>query len=99
MKHQVKVCININCCQNGSEKVYDALTAKGDIDAEVVKTPDCFRFCKQGPNVAVDGHVLHHVNPSNAVRRVQNEMSHPSVKKDAIGTRSIDELDDFLASL
>lgn len=99
MKHQIKVCTHINCCQNGSEKVFDALHTKSDEDCEVVKTTDCFRFCKQGPNVAVDGHVLHFVKPDNAVRRVRNEISHPSVKKDAIGTRSIDELDDFLESL
>ena len=99
MKHQVKVCINTDCCRNGSEKVADALAAGIGDDCEVTKTGDCFRFCKQGPNVAVDGHVLHFVKPDNAVRRVRNEINHPSVKKDAIGTRSIDELDDFLASL
>lgn len=99
MKHHIKVCINVNCCQNGSEKVFDALATRSETDCEVVKTEDCFRFCKQGPNVAVDGHVLHHVNPSNAVRRIRNEINHPSVKKDAIGTRSIDELDDFLETL
>ena len=98
-KHQIKVCTNINCCQNGSEKVYEALIAESDATLEVAKTGDCFRFCKQGPNVAVDGHVLHHMKPENAARRVKNEINNPSIKKDAIGTRSIDELDDFLASL
>ena len=99
MKHQIKVCTNVNCCQNGSEKVYEKLITAVDADCEVTHTKDCFRFCIQAPNVAVDGHVLHFVKPDNAVRRVRNEINHPSVKKDAIGTRSIDELDDFLASL
>lgn len=98
-KHQIRVCANVNCKGNGSEKVYEALLTGSDADCEVVKTGDCFRFCKQGPNVAVDGHVLHFVKPDNAVRRVRNEINTPSVKKDAVGTRSIDELDDFLASL
>lgn len=57
-KHQIKVCTNVNCCRNGSEKVYEAIAAANEVDCEVVKTGDCFRFCKQGPNVAVDGHVL-----------------------------------------
>jgi NADH:ubiquinone oxidoreductase subunit E len=98
-KHQIKVCINEHCCRNGSEKVFEALTHDTPTDCEIEKTGDCFRFCKQGPNVAVDGHVLHHMQPSNASRRARNEIDHPSVKKDAIGTRSIDELDDFLENL
>lgn len=98
-KHQIKVCTNVNCCRNGSEKVLESLISGNLTDCEVRETKDCFRFCKQGPNVAVDGHVLHFVKPDNAIRRVQNELNNPSVKKDAIGTRSIDELDDFLASL
>lgn len=98
-KHQIKVCTNVNCCRNGSEKVLETLLAGSESDCEVIETKDCFRFCKQGPNVAVDGHVLHFVKSDNAIRRVRNELNNPSVKKDAIGTRSIDELDDFLASL
>lgn len=99
MPHQIKICTNVNCCRNGSEAVYAALVKGNIAESEVTKSGDCFRYCKQGPNVAVDGQVLHFMKPDNAAGRVRNELAHPSVKKDAIGTRSIDELDDFLASL
>ena len=100
MKTRIRVCIHETCCQRGSEKVYDALkrafpTDESDIDT----TEHCFRFCKSGPNVAVNGAVLHHVTSDSAVRMVHKSLSTRTVKKEAVGMRSLDELEDALDEL
>jgi len=81
--------------------VYRQLKGHFDIqnDTEVIASVDCFRFCKSGPNVSVNGNILHGVSPSNAVRRVEAELRDPSRKVDGLGTRSIDDLDDVLDNL
>ncbi len=96
---RIKVCVNVNCCSRGSEQVYDRLAKELGGTADVEKTPDCFRFCKSGPNVSVDGTIIHGMRPGSATERVQREISHPSRKKEGLGSKSIDELDDVLESL
>lgn len=97
---RIRVCVNVNCCARGSEKVYEKLASEMDANtADVIKTPDCFRFCKSGPNVSVDGTILHEMHLSNAVSRVKREIEKPSRKVEGAGTKSIDELDDVLDSL
>lgn len=98
-KALVKVCVHRDCCERGSERIYDLLVQAGLSNAEIQKTEDCFRFCKMGPNVAVDGNVLHHMSEKSAVSRVRSEMRFPSVKTDGVGTRAIEELDDVLDNL
>ncbi|MBP6889485.1 MAG: (2Fe-2S) ferredoxin domain-containing protein [Candidatus Moranbacteria bacterium] len=94
MKSQVRVCVNINCCQKGSQEVASALTKAfaGD-EVEIKATENCFRFCKSGPNVAVNGALLHNMSPLNAEKRVRLALAQKGVKKEAIGTRPLDELD------
>ncbi len=92
----VKVCVHRDCCERGSQQIYARLEREVSSDMDVRKTDECFRFCKKGPNVAVDGAVLHHMHERNVVSRVRSEVRSPSVKKDGIGTRTIDELDDLL---
>jgi NADH:ubiquinone oxidoreductase subunit E len=100
MKHQVRVCTNINCCQRGSKKIYETLKQSfSETEAHIETTENCFRFCKSGPNIAVDGAVLHHISPANAAARVREAVTKKTVKKEAVGTRSIDELDDVLDEL
>jgi len=83
----------------GSEKIYEKLSADLAEAADVSKTVDCFRFCKIGPNVSVNGTILHGVHPSDATARVKREIAKPSRKIEGAGTKSIDELDDVLDSL
>ena len=97
---RVRVCVNVNCAERGSQGVCDALKQSPELrDTDIATTPDCFRFCKQGPNVAVNGNVLHDMRPSDAVRRVKKEIAYPSRKLNGAGTRSIDDLDDVLDNL
>ena len=97
---RVRVCVNVDCCARGSEKVYDALSKELDASKhEVYMSEDCFRFCKSGPNVSVDGTVLHDMRPATASSRVKREIEHPSRKVDTMGSKSIDELDDVLDGL
>lgn len=71
----------------------------GDTEADVVASECCFRFCNSGPNVAVNGALLHHTNPSEVVSRVRETFVKKVVKKDAVGTRSIEELDKAIEEL
>lgn len=98
-KPKVKVCVNKTCCMRGSEKIYETLDREIAKEADVSKTPDCFRFCEIGPNVAVNGNVLHRINEGDVVRRVRKEIEHPSRKLDGVGEKSLDELDSVLDSL
>lgn len=95
----VKVCVSESCCQRGSRSVFDVLERDPNLEADVSVSQDCFRFCKKGPNVAVDGNVIHFVRPSEAARRVRQEITHPSPRVDVLGMRSIDDLDTVLDNL
>lgn len=98
-KPVVKVCAHTDCSERGSEDVYESLRNACADEADIRKTTDCFRFCRQGVNVAVDGAVLHHVCSRDAVARIRSEIRHPSKNRDAVGTKSLDDLDDVLESL
>ena len=98
-KTRIKVCVHVNCCMNGSEKIYEKLASDLAETAEVSKTVDCFRFCKSGPNVSVNGTILQGVRLGDATARIRREITHPSRKVEGSGTKSIDELDDVLDGL
>lgn len=98
-KARVKVCVHVDCCMRGSEKVYEKLARDLGDTVDIGKTMDCFRFCKIGPNVSVNGSLLHGVRLNDATSRVKKEIDHPSRKVDGAGTKSIDELDDVLDGL
>lgn len=100
MKPRIRVCIHKTCCQQGSEKIYTALKdSLTDSEADIVCSGDCFRFCKSGPNISVNGSILHHVSPANAASKVHDALTRKTVKKEALGTRPLDELDDVLEDL
>ncbi len=99
-KSRVRICTHITCCQRGSQRIATALTeAFRGTDTEVTTTENCFRFCKSGPNVAVNGALLHHMNPGNAATKVRAALTTKTRKKEAIGMRSLDELDDALEEM
>jgi NADH:ubiquinone oxidoreductase subunit E len=96
---KVRVCVHKTCRMRGSERIYERLRRDLAGEAEVESTYDCFRFCKSGPNVAVNGNVLKGIRPDDAADRVRRELLQPSRRLDGIGTRSLDELDDVLDEL
>jgi len=100
LRKQIKVCVHDTCCKRGAKEVHARLkrSFETDDDIDVVASPDCFRFCKQGVNVAVNGNILHGVRPGDATRRAESELRHPTRKLDGLGQRSIDDLDDVLDS-
>ena len=100
-KNNIKVCVHGTCCERGAKEVHACLkhSFESNDDVNVVASPDCFRFCKQGVNVAVNGNILHGVRPGDANRRVESELQHPTRKIDGLGQRSIDDLDDVLDGL
>ncbi|MDD5083427.1 MAG: (2Fe-2S) ferredoxin domain-containing protein [Candidatus Moranbacteria bacterium] len=98
-KVRVRVCVHVDCCMRGSEKIYEKLSKDLGDTVDVGKTIDCFRFCKIGPNVSVNGTILHGVHLNDATSKVRREIDKPSRKIEGAGTKSIDELDDVLDGL
>lgn len=99
MRPSIKVCTGKHCACRGSEKIVSQLAIEIGNEAEVIATRECFRLCNYGPNVAVDGNVLKGMEGGSATRRVRAEIAHPAVKRDGVGTKSLDSLDAVLDDL
>lgn len=95
-KPTVRICVQRECCQNGAKRVYEELKKSCCEEADIQMSEHCFRFCKKGPNMTVDGNVLSCVRPGDAIRRLRAELKHTSRKVDGVGSRSIDELNALL---
>lgn len=96
----IKVCIHKDCLTNGSQEVYQNL--KEGLDPEeavVLRADECFSFCKEGPNIALNDNIVRGVKPFTAIEQVRQELKDPSCKADGLGSRPIEELDDVLESL
>lgn len=99
-KNTIKVCVHKDCCQKGSQEVYENLRdAFSPEEALVLPVEDCFSFCALGPNVALNDNIVTGVKPFSAVEQIQAELENPSCKADGLGSRSIDELDSVLDTL
>ena len=97
--HTVKVCTSGKCKGKGSPAIAETLTQGCAGCATVTTTDDCFGDCGMGPNVAVDGNILHHMNPRDAVAHVKEELAHPSKKVHGLGGKTLDDLDSVLDDL
>jgi NADH:ubiquinone oxidoreductase subunit E len=93
----IKVCIHKDCAARGSHDVYqnlkEGLTPE---EAVVLKVDECFGFCEEGPNIALNDNILRGVKPFLAVEQVRAELENPSCKADGLGSRPLDDLDDIL---
>jgi len=96
----IKVCLHTKCCQKGAEDIYrnlkDGLTKE---EALILPVRECFGFCKEGPNIAINDNIVKNVHPFSAVERVKSELENPSCKADGLGSKSIDTLDDVLDNI
>lgn len=99
MEHAIKVCMSGKCQGRGALGVFAALERGSSARALVSKTSECMGYCGLGPNVAIDGNILHQVYASDAVSRVNREIDHPSRKEHGLGSKSLDDLDAFLDTL
>lgn len=99
-KATIKVCVHKDCCQKGSEQVYenlrDAFTTE---EATVLKVDDCMSMCALGPNIALNDNIVYGIKPFSAVEQVKNELKDPSCKADGLGNKPIEGLDDFLENI
>lgn len=95
----IKVCIHDECRKRGGQAIYEELSKVYPVGSKLVACGDCFRHCLSGPNVAVGRSILHHMQPKTARRRVQRELTLPQAKRDALGSRSLKELDAVLDEL
>jgi len=94
----VKICLSEKCRARGSKGVLSALENREGLPATIEKTDQCMGYCGMGPNVAVNGNILHHMRPDEAKRRVEEELLHPSPKIHGLGSKKIDDLDSILDS-
>lgn len=96
MDHTIKVCVSGKCKGRGADAVFVALERGCSDRALVSKTGECMGYCGLGPNVAVDGNILHHMHPRDGASRVNREIDNPSPKEHGLGSKTLDELDSFL---
>lgn len=100
MDHTIKVCVSGKCKGRGADAVFVALERGcSDHRALVSKTGECMGYCGLGPNIAVDGNILHHMHPRDAASRANRELDTPSPKEHGLGSKTLDELDSFLDTL
>ena len=93
----IKVCLNTKCLQNGSAEIFanlkEGLTKE---EALILPVYECFGYCKEGPNIALNDNILKGARPFTVVEQVRNELNDPSCKADGLGSKSIDTLDAVL---
>lgn len=93
---RVEVCLQAKCHCRGAAKIREEIVSALGEEIDLRHSERCFRLCKSGPNVAVNGNILSNVRPGDAVRRVRAEIRHPSRKFEGIGSRPMDDLDKIL---
>ena len=99
-KATIKVCVHRDCCQKGSEQVYDVLRdAFTPEEATVLKVDDCMSMCALGPNIALNDNIVTGIKPFSAVEQVRAELRDPSCKADGLGSKPLETLDDFLENI
>jgi NADH:ubiquinone oxidoreductase subunit E len=92
--------MNDKCRARGSERVLEALQdGLSPDEATILTTDQCFGYCEEGPNIALNDNLVKGVKPFLAVETVRQELADPSCKADGIGSRGIEELDDMLESI
>lgn len=93
----IKVCLHRKCCQKGAEEIYKNLK-EGLTKEEAVVLPvyECFGYCKEGPNIAINDNIVKGVRPFLAIEQVRAELDNPSCKADGLGAKSLDDLDAVL---
>lgn len=96
----IKVCLHEKCCRKGAEQVYANLK-EGLTKEEAIVLPvyECFNFCKEGPNIAINDNIVRGVKPFLAVERVRQELRDPSCRADGLGSKSLDDLDTVLEDI
>jgi NADH:ubiquinone oxidoreductase subunit E len=96
----IKVCLHKKCCQKGAEDIYKNLKeGLSKEEALVLPIYECFGFCKEGPNIAINDNIVKGVRSFLAVEQVRAELDNPSCKADGLGSKSIDALDDVLDTI
>jgi NADH:ubiquinone oxidoreductase subunit E len=95
----IKVCIHTTCAHRGSCAIFQRLQAEMYDEAAVREYPHCFDACDDGPNISVNGELIHRVSLETAVQYVRRALERPSLKSDGQGIRPLSELDDVLDDL
>lgn len=93
----IKVCVHKDCCQKGSEQVYDNLkSGLAPEEALILKVDDCMSLCALGPNIALNDNIVYGVKPFTAIEQVKAELANPSCKADGLGSKPLETLDALL---
>ena len=96
----IKVCLHEKCCRKGARAVYENLKeGLAKEEALVLPVYECFNFCKEGPNIAINENIVKGVKPFLEVERVRQELRDPSCRADGLGSKSLDALDEVLEDI
>ncbi len=96
----IKVCLGRKCMLKGGSDIYKNLK-EGLIAEEALVLPmeECFGYCSEGPNIAINDNIVKGIRPFTAVEQVRVALEDTSCKADGLGSKSIDQLDDVLEDI
>lgn len=93
----IKVCLGQKCSARGGEDIFRNLKEGLDKDeALVLPVRECFGYCEDGPNIAINDNIIKGIKPFLAVEQVREALEDTSCKADGLGSKSLDELDGVL---
>jgi NADH:ubiquinone oxidoreductase subunit E len=99
MTHSVKICCSGKCKGRGSERLFTAIEKENVPETTIEKTTECMGYCGMGPNVSVNGNILHGLHSDSIGKRIRDEIVDPSAKVHGLGSKTIDDLDSILDNL
>lgn len=74
--HNIKVCCGGECTINGAERVQERLQKEFETDQETkISTRDCTGYCSVGPNIDVNGNIVHHGTRDDMEQRVREALA------------------------
>ncbi len=98
-KQKIEICLAAKCKGRGAGAVAALIDGKYENTASISKTIECFGCCGVGPNVIVEGRMMHQVYPEDALLRIEEELRGERKEKPSLGSKALDDLDSFLDAL
>lgn len=96
----IRVCLGKKCILRGGSDIYKNLKeGLATEEALVLPVQECFGYCSEGPNIAINDNIVKGIRPFMAVEQVRAALEDTSCKADGLGSKPIDQLDDVLEDI
>ncbi len=85
VEFEIVCCTGSRCAKNGSIEVIQAVRSMTGIDFNEttadgrirLRSQNCFKQCKHGPNLMINGQYHHHMNKENAQKILEKILKQP----------------------